>query len=417
MDRDLSRHPCFNAAVKRQYGRIHLPVAPQCNVRCNFCDRKYDCLNESRPGVTSSVLSPGQALHYLKKMYERDSRLSVVGIAGPGDAFANAEETLETMRLVRQAFPEMLLCVATNGLNAAPYIPELAEIGGTHLTITVNAVDPEIGAQVYGWVRDGKRILRETAGAELLLERQIEAIQLCKEHGMIVKINSILIPGVNDHHIVDVAKKVSELGADLFNCIGMFPVPGTLFEEVPEPERELIESIRDQARQYMPQMSHCTRCRADAVGCLGDAVPGAAIRLLREAAAGPIDPTEERPYVAVASMEGLLVNQHLGQAKHLWIFKPVDGGFQLVETRQTPPGGGEMRWRQLAGILRDCRAVLTAAAGDKPVQALKKAGIRVGIVEGLIERALEIIYQGGDLDIYAVHGRCGNCGGGAKGCM
>jgi len=417
MSRDLSKHPCFNADVKHQYGRIHLPVAPQCNVRCNFCNRKYDCLNESRPGVTSSVLSPGQALYYLKKMYERDSRLSVVGIAGPGDVFANAEETLETLRLVREEFPDMLLCVATNGLNAPAYIADLAEIGGTHVTITVNAVDPEIGAQIYGWVRDGKKILRETAGAELLLERQIEAIGLCKAHGLTVKINSILIPGVNDHHIVDVAKKVSELGADLFNCIGMCSVPETPFEEIAEPSREVVESVRDEARQYMPQMSHCTRCRADAVGCLGDKIPGAAIRLLREAAAGPINPGEERPYVAVASMEGLLVNEHLGQAKHLWIFKPSDEGFELVETRQTPPGGGEMRWRQLAGVLRDCRAVLAAAAGDKPVQALKQAGIRVGIVEGLIERSLEIIYGDGDLDIYAVRGRCGGCAGGAKGCM
>ncbi len=417
MSRDLSRHPCFNAEVKRQYGRIHLPVAPQCNVRCNFCNRKYDCVNESRPGVTSSVLSPGQALRYLRKMYERDSRLSVVGIAGPGDAFADAEETLETLRLVREAFPDMLLCVATNGLNAPAHIPELAEIGGTHLTITVNAVDPEVGAHVYAWIRDGKKILRGTAGARLLLERQIEAIRLCKEHNLIVKINSILIPGVNDRHIADVAKKVSELGADLFNCIGMCPVPGTPFEEIGEPKPELVEAVRAQARQYMPQMSHCTRCRADAVGCLGDSVPGAAIQLLRETAAEPINPGEERPYVAVASMEGVLVNEHLGRAKHLWIFRPSDNGFELVETRQTPPGGGEMRWRQLAGTLRDCRAVLTAAAGDKPVQALKKAGIRVGLVEGLIERALEIVYEGGDLDIYAVRGRCGGCAGGAKGCM
>ena len=61
--------------------------------------------------------------------------------------------------------------------------------------------------------------------------------------------------------------------------------------------------------------------------------------------------------------------------------------------------------------------VPASAAGDKPVQALKQAGIRVGIVEGLIERSLEIIYGGGDLDLYAVRGRCGGCAGGAKGCM
>lgn len=417
MNRDLSKHPCFNSDVKRQYGRIHLPVAPQCNVRCNFCNRKFDCLNESRPGVTSSVVSPGQALYYLKKMYKRDTRLSVVGIAGPGDAFANTEETLETLRLVRETFPDMLLCVATNGLNAPAHIGELAKIGATHITITVNAVDPEIGAHIYGWVRDGKKILRGTDGAKLLLERQIETIRLCKEYDMTVKINSILIPGINDHHIVEVAKTVSELGADLFNCIGMCSVPDTPLGNTPEPGREWIESVRNEAKQYMPQMSHCTRCRADAVGCLGDKIPDSTIKLLREAASGPMNPCEERPYVAVASREGLLVNEHLGQAKHLWIFKPSDEGYALVETRQTPPGGGEMRWRQLAGILRDCRAVLTAAAGDKPVQALRKAGIRVGIVEGLIERALEIIYEGGNLNIYAVRGRCGGCAGGAKGCM
>jgi len=416
MDRDLTRHPCFNAEVKHQYGRIHLPVAPQCNVRCNFCNRKYDCLNESRPGVTSGVLSPGQALYYLKKMYERDTRLSVVGIAGPGDAFANPDETMETLRLVRETLPEMLLCVATNGLNAPAYVSELAEIGATHLTITVNAVDPEIGAHIYSWVRDGKRILHDEAGAQLLLDRQLEAIQLCKKHDMIVKINSILVPGVNDHHIVDIAKKVSELGADLFNCIGMCSVPGTPFEQVPEPPREHVEAVREQAREFMPQMSHCTRCRADAVGCLGDKIPGAALRLLQETAAGPMNPAEERPYVAVASVEGMLVNQHLGQAKYLWIFKPTDKGFELVETRQTSPGGGDMRWRQLAGVLRDCRAVLASAAGDKPIAALRTAGIRVGIVDGVIDRVLETIYQGGDLGIYRRTGTCGSCSGNAGGC-
>lgn len=55
---DISKHPCFNPAVKGQFGRVHLPVAPKCNIKCNFCNRKYDCINESRPGVTSNVLTP-----------------------------------------------------------------------------------------------------------------------------------------------------------------------------------------------------------------------------------------------------------------------------------------------------------------------------------------------------------------------
>ena len=62
---DRNNHPCFDDSARHRYARVHLPVAPRCNIQCNFCDRKMDCLNESRPGVTSSVLSPGQAVYYL----------------------------------------------------------------------------------------------------------------------------------------------------------------------------------------------------------------------------------------------------------------------------------------------------------------------------------------------------------------
>ena len=102
---DLSKHPCFNDAARHTFGRIHLPVAPKCNIQCNFCDRRFNCVNESRPGVTCSVLTPRQALVYLRRAVERDPRMSVVGIAGPGDPFANADETMETLRLVREHFP------------------------------------------------------------------------------------------------------------------------------------------------------------------------------------------------------------------------------------------------------------------------------------------------------------------------
>ncbi len=54
---DITRHPCFNESAKGTCGRVHLPVAPECNIKCNYCNRKYDCVNESRPGVTSSGTS------------------------------------------------------------------------------------------------------------------------------------------------------------------------------------------------------------------------------------------------------------------------------------------------------------------------------------------------------------------------
>lgn len=145
---DFERHPCFNPNAKGKYGRVHLPVAPKCNIQCNFCDRQYDCVNESRPGVTSTVLSPPQAGVYMDKVLDKEPRISVAGIAGPGDPFANGEETMETLRIIRKNHPETMLCLSSNGMGIAPYIEELAEIGVTHVTITVCAVDPAIMAKI-----------------------------------------------------------------------------------------------------------------------------------------------------------------------------------------------------------------------------------------------------------------------------
>ena len=211
----LRGHPCFDAEARHRFGRIHLPVAPRCNIQCNFCNRKFDCINESRPGVTSVVLTPHQALAYLTDMVAQRPEIAVVGLAGPGDPFANPIETMETLRLVHAKFPQMLLCVATNGLGIGPHIDELAQLKVSHVTITMTALDPRIGAEIYAWIRDGKRPLRGEAGAALLLERQLDAIHRLKALGIVVKVNSILIPGVNDEHLPEIAKAVSHFGKTL----------------------------------------------------------------------------------------------------------------------------------------------------------------------------------------------------------
>ncbi|MGO9073931.1 MAG: radical SAM protein, partial [Terriglobales bacterium] len=339
---DLTQHPCFNSDVRHRTGRIHLPVAPRCNIQCNYCDRKFDCANESRPAVTSSVLSPREAMAYLDRALEKTPYLKVVGIAGPGDPFANPEETMETLRLVREKYPEMLLCVATNGLNVEPYVAELTQLQVSHVTFTVNAVDPEIGAQIYAWVRDGRAIYRNEAGASLLWERQKQAIAALKNNGVIVKINTIVVPGINDTHTEDVAIEMRALGADIMNCIPLYPVKDTPFEDREQLGAEPIRRLRKTVQAYLPQMKHCTRCRADAVGLLGEPPRDELVTLMRACADGTFDnelANPDRAYVAVASMEGFLVNQHLGEATRLWVFGPGDPNPRLIDTRATPEPG------------------------------------------------------------------------------
>ncbi len=423
MTLSIDKHPCFNDASRHTFGRIHLPVAPKCNIQCNYCNRKFDCLNENRPGVTSKVLTPHQALHYLDRALELSPNISVVGIAGPGDPFANPEETMETLRLVRQKYPDMLLCVATNGLNVTPYIGELAELKVSHVTLTINAVDPEIGTEVYAWVRLGKKVYRDLNAAGLLLENQLEALKTLKEKGVTAKINSIIIPGINDRHVIDVAKKVSELGADIFNALPYYHTEETIFENIPEPHSELVTAIQKETAQYLPQMKHCARCRADAIGIIGQENSDEIMKQLMEAAKLPRKPSENRPYIAVTSMEGVLINQHLGEADRFLVYamdtdhdRPV-----LVESRPAPPpGGGTMRWEAVAALLLDCRALLVNGAGESPKKVLNGSGMEVYTLDGLIEEGVSGVFTGKDMSrmtrISRMHACKTSCSGTGSGC-
>lgn len=424
MDIDFANHPCFNEKARHKFGRIHLPVAQKCNVQCNFCNRKSDCVAENRPGVTSAIITPMQALVYLNRMIRKMPNLSVVGIAGPGDPFANPDETIGTLKLVRELYPSLLLCVATNGLNLLPFVDELAELNVSHVTITLNAVDPSIGAKIYSWVRHNRRTFLREEGAELLLNNQLKAITRLKEKGVLVKINTIIIPGINDKHIPEVAKKVGELGADMLNCMPLYPVENTPFFTIEQPSLEKVKEVRKEAAQYITQMNHCTRCRADAAGLIGED----SILENAEALNACMDLYEEsnsvinkkRPYVAVASMEGVLINQHLGEAPHVLVYKMQDNHPVLVEVRKTPPaGGGLERWKKLSIQLEDCSVILVNGIGDNPKKVLEESGLKTLVVDGMIDDVVKLVIEGKDINHLIKRNKfvCGSeCSGTSTGC-
>jgi nitrogen fixation protein NifB len=418
----IANHPCFNDASRHKFGRIHLPIAPKCNIQCNYCNRKFDCMNENRPGVTSKILSPQQAMHYLDQAMILSPNIAVVGIAGPGDPFANPAETMETLRLVRAKYPEMLLCVATNGLDLLPYIDELAELQVSHVTITINAIDPEIGSEIYAWVRYQKKMYRDIDAARVLIGNQLEALKRLKAAGVTAKVNSIIIPGINDTHVIEVARKVAELGADILNCMPYYSTTETVFENIPEPTLDMVAEIQKATSEYLPQMKHCARCRADAVGIIGEINSDEMMEKLAEAAALPKNPTDVRPFIAVSSLEGVLINQHLGEAERFLIYAMDYDKNEcvLVDSRTAPPtGGGQQRWEELAGILKDCRALLVNGAGGSPTKVLNAHGIEVMVLEGIIEEAVYGVFGGQDLkhlmkssQIHACGSSCSGTGGG-----
>jgi nitrogen fixation protein NifB len=263
----VDRHPCYDLQAQGRFGRIHVAVAPRCNIKCNYCVRDFACANENRPGVTTRVIGVEEALHTVAGAVRRDPRLTVLGVAGPGDALAN-KATFELFERAQAAFPDLTRCLSTNGLLLLDRIDEVERIGIHTVTVTVNAVDPDVGQRIYSHVRYRGRTYRGREGFELLSRNQLEGLRQAARRGIAVKVNTVLIPGINDHHVTDVARLVKALGAHTLNVIPLIPLDR--FAAIPEPTAEEVTRVADACARVITQFRGCTRCRADAIGVPGE---------------------------------------------------------------------------------------------------------------------------------------------------
>lgn len=377
-------HPCYNCKA-HQYSRIHLPVAPKCNISCNYCVRKYDCPNESRPGVTTGILSPEEALQRFLTAKEKLTKLTVVGIAGPGDALANFEETRRTLQLIRAADRNITFCLSTNGLMLPKYAQELIALGVSHVTVTMNAVDPAIGARIYRHIDYlGVRYQGEVAAA-ILMSNQFNGMQMLTSLGILCKVNIVMIKGVNDHHIPEVVRKVKELGGAVTNIMPMLPVKGAVFEDIETVADQELWDMRNSCGSIMKQMYHCRQCRADAAGQLGEDHSG---ELTAQA--------EKRLQVAVATKSGMMVDQHFGHVTEFYVYEYVNGNTVFKEKRSVNRycngvydcDSREESMETILHAISDCNAVIAMRIGEAPKQKLKQRGIRVFTTVDRIETSV-----------------------------
>ena len=258
-------HPCFNEKLDDKVGRAHIPIAPKCNIGCNFCVRAFHEPDEDRPGVSACILNPEQGIEHVEKILKEEP-ISVVGVAGPGDSLAN-EETFEFFRKLNETHPEIIKCMSTNGLLLPEKAQEIADCNINTVTVTINAIDPEILKDIVGFVHYHGKVYRGVEGAKILIKNQLEGIELLDDLGVIVKVNSVLIPGLNDQHIEEIAKEVSKRGASLMNVLPLIPL--NKMENYERPDCLLIENTREKVEEYLPVFRACTQCRADAYGIPG----------------------------------------------------------------------------------------------------------------------------------------------------
>lgn len=268
MKNKIQGHPCFGGNHHKN-GRMHLAVAPKCNIKCGYCSRKHDCANESRPGVTSRIMTPQEAIEKVREVMASPIAgpiIKVVGIAGPGDPLAN-EETFQTFELVKKEFPQLMLCMSTNGLLLPESIDRLHELGLHSLTVTINAIDPEVGARIYGHIIYHGKQYSGVEAAKILIANQLEGVRRAGELGMTIKINSVLTPGINDGQIPLIAQKVKGVGAFVMNIMPI--IPQAELAHITRPSEEYLAEVRKANESVIGQFAHCKQCRADAIGLIG----------------------------------------------------------------------------------------------------------------------------------------------------
>jgi len=398
----LDSHPCYNEKAHKKFARMHLPIAPRCNIQCNYCNRKYDCMNESRPGVTSEVLSPTEAVEKIRYVKEKIPYLSVIGIAGPGDPLAN-EETFTTLEMVKKEFPDLTLCLSTNGLNLPKEVDRLKALGVKFITVTINAVDVTVGEKIYDFVIWEGKALRGREAAQRLLTNQLEGIKKCTDAGILVKANTVMVPTINADHIPEVAKRVKELGVYIHNIIPLIPVPDTKFAKMPAPTPEQRKRLQDMCETNIRQMRHCRFCRADAIGLLDNDRSAEFAHFTcgsKEPSAGApiaIELEGKTKYkVAVATSNGNMVDQHFGHTERFMLYEMEEGKITPAGSVETDPLMSEpmfgdkhrLKLEQMVSALSDIDIVLASEFGDKAEMELMARGVRPYRHDGNVDDAI-----------------------------
>jgi nitrogen fixation protein NifB len=219
-----------------------------------------------RPGVAASLIRPEDSPKVVERAVRVCPELTVVGIAGPGDPLAT-DHALTALRLVHERFPDLVLCLSTNGLVLADKAEEVAALGVKALTVTVNAVNPKIEARICAYVRQGELSLTGEEGARRLIAAQLEGIKSMVRLGVVIKINTVLIPGINDTNITDIARTVAGCGASMINIIPLIPQFG--MASFRPPTAKELELAQAEAEEHLSVFTHCRQCRADACGVPG----------------------------------------------------------------------------------------------------------------------------------------------------
>lgn len=102
----------------------------------------------------------------------------------------------------------------------------------------------------------------------------------------------------------------------------------------------------------------------------------------------------EKNLIAVASSDGIVVNQHFGRADTFYIYEEKDGGITFLEKRNVNPvcESGNHDDEKLTANLKkftDCKYLLVSRIGNGAANKAESLGIECYEISGIIEESIE----------------------------
>jgi cyclic pyranopterin phosphate synthase len=183
--------------VADRYGRrlstLRIAVTSECNLRCIYCHREGEVYGENRRDEVTldemlSIVGVGVELGLNKIKLtggEPLLRKDIVDLVSSIHSLKDVEE----------------ISMTTNGVLLSDYAYELAEAGLKRVNVTVNTLNRSIYEMITGFD---------------LLPRVLDGVEAAIDAGLTpVKINMVLLRGMNEDGVLDLARYAARVGAIL----------------------------------------------------------------------------------------------------------------------------------------------------------------------------------------------------------
>ena len=166
---------------------LRISLTDRCNLRCGFCmppDRTYK--------FTDNLMTPKE----IEKIVRVFAKLGVKKVRLTGGEPLLRKDIVEIIERIKKIEGIEDIALTTNGIFLKNKLRELKSAGLKRITVSVHALDQDIN--------------RKITNRNVNLKEVLEAVDLAKSFGFKVKVNSVIIRGVNDNQIIPLASYFKE---------------------------------------------------------------------------------------------------------------------------------------------------------------------------------------------------------------